>query len=811
MQAHGVDKRNYNATTWTDRTNYYASFPASDENLEFGLKVEADWLQTAFIRREDLALEMTVVRQEFENGENSPFMILNQRMMAAAFEWHNYGKSTIGNRADIERVPVERLHAFYKKYYRIDNVVLVVAGKFDEKKTLGHVSKYYGGIKAPATPIEKTYTEEPAQDGERNVILRRVGKVPIVGVMYHIPAASHEDNPAAEILSMVLGETPSGRLYKALVEKKKATSVEYGASTWHDPGVLEVYAELAEKVSPEEVRDLMIAELEKTAAKPFSEDEVKRAVRKYLSIREQRLAKSTTTAIELAEWIGAGDWRLLFINRERIAKLKASDINRVAGKYLQQSNRTVGMFIPSEKVARTPIPDTPNIEKLVKDFKGGAGVAPGEVFDATPENIEKRVKRFTLSNGLKVAFFPKKTRGETVVGTLTLRFGNEESLLGKQIAAQFVGSLLTHGTKSRSREQIQDQLDDLKSSISTSSGLGTLSVSWRAKRATHDELLKLLREVLREPTFPDLEFQIMKDGAKQAIEEASLDPSSLASNALSRQLHPHPKTSIHYVPTYEESLERLAAVKRDDVEKVYREQIGGAVGELVILGDFDQDATLKQLEAIFADWRTAIPYRRIPDVIAEGVKAGRHSINTPDKEAATLLAGFVFPLNDTAPDYQALTIGNEILGVSFTSRLWERLRQKEGWCYGTGSSVSAGAKDKVAYFRIRATCNPDVIDKVDKGALEELDKIIKDGVTEAEVKLAIKATLEELKIERGKDDSLAASLRRGLYLNRTFAFEAEEEKKIAAVTVADVNRALAKHLSSSRLVIVRAGDFAKKK
>jgi zinc protease len=812
MQAHGVDKKNYNATTWVDRTNYYARFPASDVNLEFGLKVEADMLQTAFIRREDLAKEMTVVRQEFENGENNPFSILNQRMMAAAYEWHNYGKSTIGNRSDIERVPIDKLHAFYKKYYRIDNVVLIVAGKFDEAKALAYVGKYYGSIKSPDTELEQTYTEEPAQDGERNVILRRTGEVPMVGLMYHIPAASHEDNPAAEILSMVLGETPSGRLFKALVEKnKKATSIDYGSSTWHDPGVIEIYAQVAENVRPEEVRDLMVAEVENTAKRPFTEEEVTRAVRKYLAFRERRLTKSTSTTLELAEWVGAGDWRLLFINRDRVAKLKAADINRVAAKYLNQSNRTVGMFIPSKEVARTPIPETPSIAKLVKNFKGGKAVVEGEVFDATPENIEKRVRRFTLSTGLKVAFFPKKTRGEIIIGSLNLRFGNEKSLLGKNAAAEFIGPMLTLGTKMRSREDIQDELDILRSSISASSDIGVLSVHWQTKRQYNVEFLKLLREVLREPTFPESEFQILVDDMKQGIQSDSLEPTKVASNTLARLLNPHPNTSIHYVPTFKEQLQRVAQLKRGEVEKVYREQIGGAVGELVILGDFEPDATLKQLENIFAEWKTSVPYQRIPTVLVEGIKGSRQTVNTPDKDAATFLAAMKFPMLDTDPDYSALTIGNEILGVSFTSRLWDRLRQKEGWCYGTGSSLSAGAKDKVAAFRIRATCNPDVIDKVDKGALEELSNIIKGGVTDAELKLAIKATLEQMKIERGDDASLVSELSSGLYLGRTFAFDVEFEKKISGLTVTDVNRALAAHLSPERLVIVRAGDFAKKK
>src|SRR5262249_48051391 len=156
------------------------------------------------IKREDLASEMTVVRNEFEQGENSPERILSQRMMAIAYEWHNYGKSTIGNRSDIERVPIDSLQAFYRKYYRVDNVMMVIAGKFDEKKALEYVIKYFGVLKKPQQPLPDTYTEEPAQDGERIVALRRVGTVGAVGAVYHIPAGPHADYAALEVLEDTL-------------------------------------------------------------------------------------------------------------------------------------------------------------------------------------------------------------------------------------------------------------------------------------------------------------------------------------------------------------------------------------------------------------------------------------------------------------------------------------------------------------------------------------------------------------------------------------------------------------------------------
>jgi len=715
IQAHGaVD---YNGTTWTDRTNYYETFPGNDKNLEFGIRMEADRLVNCFVKRDDLVSEMTVVRNEFEIGENNPGGILNQRMMAAAFEWHNYGKSTIGNRADIERVPIDRLQAFYKKYYQVDNVVLVVAGKFDEKKALGYVSKYFGTLKAPNRVLAQTYTEEPAQDGERVVMLRRVGKVPIVGLMYHIPAAAHEDHPATEILSMVLGATPSGRLYKALVETKKATSVSYDATAWFDPGVLELDASVNDKTAPEAVRDTMIAEAEKLSERPVTQEEVTRAVRKYLAMREKRLTKSTSTATELSEWIGAGGWRLLFIHRDRVAKVTPDDVNRVAGKYLKQSNRTVGMFIPTAQTVRTPIPQTPDIDKLVKDFKGGKGIIEGEVFDPTPANIEGRVKRFTLSNGLKVAYFTKKTRGDSVFGSMTLHFGNEQSLLGKTTAAEFVGSMLTRGTKKYSRQDIQDELDILKTTLTTGSSTGTLTVGWESKREMQADFMKLLHEVLREPTFPESELEIIKQNRKQALEKSMVDPQGLAFRTLTQKLNPHPKDSIHYIPTHVESLERLAKVTREDVVKIYQQQIGGAAGELAIVGAFDPDAMTKQLETIFAGWKSTTPYQRIPDVLVKGVKASKDSINTPDKENAVYGAGLMLPLDDMSPDYAGMEIGNYILGVSFTSRLMDRLRQKEGWSYGCGSQLTVGSQDKVSQFIIYAFCNPDVIDKVDRGAV----------------------------------------------------------------------------------------------
>ncbi len=222
LQDHGSRP---NGTTWFDRTNYFETFQASDANLEWALDLESDRMVNSFVARKDLDSEMTVVRNEYESGENSPMNVLEERVLSTAFLWHNYGKSTIGARSDIENVPIQRLQAFYRNYYQPDNAILTVAGKFDEARTLGLITKYFGPIPKPQRVLQSNYTSEPTQDGERSVTLRRVGEVQGVVVAYHVPPGSHPDFAPLDVATEILGDSPSGRLYKALVETKKAASV----------------------------------------------------------------------------------------------------------------------------------------------------------------------------------------------------------------------------------------------------------------------------------------------------------------------------------------------------------------------------------------------------------------------------------------------------------------------------------------------------------------------------------------------------------------------------------------------------------
>ncbi len=809
LKEHGAD---FNGTTWLDRTNYYETLPASANNLEFAIRLEADRLVNSYVKKEDLVSEMTVVRNEFERGENSPTNVLDQRIMAAAYEWHNYGQSTIGNRADIERVPIENLQQFYRKYYQPDNVMVIVAGQFDPEQALTLIGETFGAIPRPERVLENTYTEEPAQDGERSVTLRRVGDVGACGVVYHIPSGGHPEYAAIDVLEHVLTSSPSGRLYKALVETKRASSLSGSAYALHDPGIIRFVAEVGTGNDPRDVLTALLEINETIGTEGVTEEEVERAKRYWMKNWEMSLADSSRLAIQLTEWAAQGDWRLMFIYRDRLEEVTPEAVNAVAKKYLVRNNRTSGLFIPTTSPERATVPPPPVLAELIGDYAGRESLATGESFGVTPENIESRTERFTLPGGLKVAFLPKKTRGASVQARLTLRFGSADSLKGTSTAASILPSLMLRGTETRSRQQIQDELDQNKARLNGSGGAGEATFALETRNENLKAVLTLLGDVLRHPVLPSDELEILRNQQLAAYEKQLTDPTALARVAVSRKVNEdYPADDVRYVASTEEQIARWKGLQVGDVSRLYKEFLNGQHGELAIVGDFDPAEARAALEEIFAGWNSAHPYVHIPRSGDVPVKAERVAINTPDKENATYLAGSVFPLKEGDADYPALMIGNYVLGSSgLASRLGDRIRQQEGLSYGVGSFVSASSQDPRTSFLVYAITNPINMAKVEQAMQEEIGKLIADGITTEELANAQQGYLERQTVERSDDAELARILCDTSDLGRTMEFYSQQEQAVADLSADAVNAALKKYLSLERLVVVVAGDFEKK-
>ncbi|MCS6136509.1 insulinase family protein [Shewanella baltica] len=806
LSSHGARP---NGTTWTDRTNYFETFAATENNINWALSMESDRMVNSFIAKKDLDSEMTVVRNEFESGENNPLRITMQRMLAAAFDWHNYGKSTIGARSDLENVSIDNLQAFYKKYYQPDNATLIVAGKFKTEDLLTKIADTFGQIPKPDRTIAPLYTLEPAQDGERQVTVRRVGDVQLLGAVYHAPQGSHPDFAAINVLNEILSATPNGRLHKSLVEAKLASSIIGMNFQWQDPGVAIFLAKVDKTADIAKSQQVFIQTLESVKENTINNTEVELAKQTLLKNLNLSFNSSETIALALSEWLGMGDWRLLFLNRDQLEQVTVADVQRVAEYYFTQNNRTLGRFIPADKPARVDIPLVEDVAALTAGYQGREAIAQGEAFDPSQDNIDSRTQTVTLDSGAKLSLLEKKTRGESVVVQISAQMGSVDSLQGLDAAGNAVGAMLMRGTNKYDRTQIKAELDKLQTTVNVKATNGNLFVSIETNKANLLPSLAIIETVLRHPSFPKNEFEVYKNETKVKIEQALQDPQRLAFEEFSRHQSPYAKKDPRYLPTFEEQLVDLNALTLEHVKQYHKSLYGAQQMQISVIGDFDHAKTEHAFAQLTKGWKADKPYSLL---MREYIPLKNEPItfNTPDKENATFVASTSLPVGENHADAAALTLGNYILGGGFlSSRLATRLRQQDGLSYGAGSFIDLDETTNRASLAAYAICAPQNLKKVDKGFKEEVARLLKDGFTEEEVTAAKSGLLQSRKVSRSQDDELARNQTTNLRLGRTMAFNKDFENQLSKLTAEDLNRAFRQYIKVENFAIIQAGDMSK--
>jgi zinc protease len=795
-----------NGTTSLDRTNYYELFQATDDNLDWALSMEADRMVNALVAKADLETEMTVVRNEYEMGENSPVSVLIKRLQSVAYDWHNYSNSPIGNRSDIENVDIANLQAFYRNYYQPDNAVLLVAGRFDAAKALQLVTRYFGAIARPTRTLPKLWTVEPAQDGERSFVVRRVGDLEVVILGYKVPSALHPDVQALSYASAVLTDTPSGRLHKALVETGKAAQVAALRLSGVDGSLVGIAAVVKKGEPIEPVQAELIRQVENLKDNPPTAEEMERSRLNFANAAERVLTDHESIGLQLSEYIALGDWRMFFLSRDRTAQVTAAQVQAVAGKYLRRDNRTVGVFQHDANPQRADIPAVASAAEILKDYQPKAVTAVAEEFDPSNDNIERRVRRPQIA-GMKVALLKKKNRGETVVFTMALPAGDEKSLFGQGFAGSLAGSMMAMGTSRYTREQLRDEFSKLK----VSGGVGGQGASFQTTGPNIAAAIRLAAHALREPSFPNDEFEQLKKLRITAIESQLSEPSARASEAVAQIFNTYPKGDPRYNPTLQEQLDGIKSVTLDDVKRYHKTFYAANRAQFAIVGDFNEAEVLTAIEQEFATWRNATPWKRITrefrDIAPKNV-----TVETPDKENAVLLARVNIDVNQNDADYAALLIADYMLGsgAGFDSRLMARIRVKEGLSYGVGSQVGATIFDRAGGWNAQAIAAPQNIDKVEAALREEIDKALKDGFTDAEIGKAKSGWVQQFAQNRAQDQALASRLLSHLDSGRTFVvWDKAFEARVLALTPETVRAALRKYLNPAKLTIVKAGDFKK--
>ncbi|MBF4467737.1 pitrilysin family protein [Flavobacterium sp. LC2016-12] len=802
-----------NGTTWLDRTNYYEIFPSNDENLKWSIEMEADRMINATILQTDLDKEFSVVRNEFEIGENNPDGVLQERILSTAYLWHNYGNSTIGSKEDIERVKANTLRVFYEKYYQPDNATLVIAGKFDEQKALQYVGQYLGAIPRPKRVLDKTYTIEPAQDGEKFVELNRAGDSKNVGALYHTVPYADKDFAAIDALGEILTADPSGYLYKTLVETQKVSSVYVWQPNVRDASFMYFGVAVPNDKDIKTTRDIVRTELDKIPTTTYTDQDVSRAKAKIIKQIEGVKNNTISFAINLTEIIGAGDFRLGYLYRDAVEKLTKEDIQRVAEKYFRSNNRTVGIFIPSKDEQRVKSVEYTDeqVLALTKDYKGKALEKEAAAFEASIKNLKQNFAEGKLSNGVKYGLIKKEIKGGKVQANFKFPVSNEKDLAGKTDTGGILAQLLKTGTKTRTKEQIQDRLDQLKSSIYFNFSGQTLSVNISTYKESFKEVMEILNDLLVNSTFPENELTKTITEYNTYLESNLNDPQTVAFTELSRETTKYDKSSIFYTPTIQEQIDAFKKIKQTEIVDFYKNILGGNNGIGSVVGDLEAKSTVQILENTFGKWNSKSKYELAKPTYFETKVLDKDYI-TPDKENAVALGRIGFKMTRSSTDYPAFVMANEILGSGgfLSARIPMRLREKEGISYGAGSFIDVPITSDVASWSYYAFLNPTKKSAVETATKEEISKALKDGFTAEELKSNLVSWQNERKTRLGNDDTLMNLVNTYLQYGVPLEDYDDLENKVKALKVEEVNAVLKKYLSLDKMTSVYAGDFNKK-
>lgn len=348
LNIHALEDRGalLNATTWTDRTNYYEVLLKKD--LELAMRIEADRMRHAHLREADRSSEMTVVRNEYERGENDAFQVLYKNVWALSYLAHPYHHSTIGWKSDIEKMSIEAIQDFYHRFYGPNNAVVTLVGDISEEEGLALTAEHFGHIEALSQPIPEVYTEEDLQEGERHFVIRRGSHARWIVVSHKAPYGRHQDHLSLELLGKILSHGQMAYLHRALVDKGLAVGLFVDIHPLRDPGLFSTYVNLSFDADPEEVMKIILDVYEQVKAGLVTEEDLKRAKTQLLS--EKAFDRDGLMGLlqTINEGIACGDWKYGLEFSNYVADISLEQLREVASKYLVNNQRVSGFYLPKE-------------------------------------------------------------------------------------------------------------------------------------------------------------------------------------------------------------------------------------------------------------------------------------------------------------------------------------------------------------------------------------------------------------------------------------------------------------------------------
>ncbi len=781
-----------NATTWLDRTNYFAVLPS--EHLETLIEIEADRMRNAYIKEEDRQSEMTVVRNEFERGQNSPSGVLDENIWATAYQAHPYHHSTIGWKEDIENVSIERLREFYDTFYWPNNATAIAIGDFTEKDALSMIKKHFGKIRKSKKPIPEVYTAEPQQEGIRTITLKRAGQQGIVGVAHKTPAATHPDAPAFMVLSSILSSGKNSRFYKNITDKGLTTSVYIWDSLFRDPGLFTVYANLSPDVDHKIVEKAVVDEYEKIKKNGVSDEEVKNAQTQLIASMKFRQDGSYAIASGLNEAIASGDWTLYTTYDEKIGTVTKEDIQRIVKEYFKEDLSTVGYFIPLGAGGQNKKPATSaqDLEKMkLKHYSEEEELLSDRVIDTEPV---EGIRLLTLKRGSGVVTLTGSMLGGDIYASENAR------------TADMVAAMLDQGTTNMTKFEISAKLESAGARLGFFNGQARVGFSGKFLSEDTKMVFDLLADQLKNPLFAEEDLNKVK---KRQVANYKRSKESTRGNATNNMLKAFYGAGHQNSPTDpDKAIEEINKITPQNLKDFHSENYGAGTVVIVAVGDVDHKSLESLIKEGFSGWKRS-PLQEKKETGTANKVSDKVYVTMQDKTSTDFLVGTALGIDRYHPDYLPLYVATHTLGGNFSARLMQTVRVKEGLTYGINSSMRGFGNGNDGYWMVGGTFSPKLLSKGESSTLREIKKWAEEGITQKELDITKSTLTGGFQVGFDSTGGLAGGILDAIIVHGDLTYLDNYPERIKAITLDEANAAISKYIFFDDLYQVAAGTIDK--
>jgi zinc protease len=789
----------WNGTTTPDRTNYFATLAADDDKLDELLRIEADRFLRPRFTAEDLASEMTVVRNELERSDTQPFSLVMRTLLRQSYVWHGYGRPTIGARSDIEQAPFSALQAFHRRHYRPDNAALIVSGRFDAARVLARTRDLFGAARNPDAPPVRAWTrEEPRASTQRSELVLPAG-LTLVASAWKLPPRATPEAVAFDLAAAALCDPDWGSLRKALViERRLAVSASCYVRLDADYGLLVATARADKDADAEQLSRELSRHVETAASRGIDAAELERARLEELNGYERLRSSHEAIASQLSQAEVAGDWRLFLWQRDTVRALTLAQANQALRTWAVTPNRSDVLLRHADGIRPPDFPPPPAVAALVdgKDWPVLATQA-----DPTPDSAAaaaRAVQTFDLDGpSARAALMSRRTQG----GLAWLRFendhGDRDSLAGRQVACDLAGRLMAQGGAGLTRDQLRARLETLQAQWS----LSLQGFAIEAPREQIGPAFRVLLNAWSQPLLPVAEFERLKAAALADLEAARRNPSSVAATAVALRFDNYPEGHPHRPRDLDTQWRETQAVSFEDVQRCVQDFLGRSQVRLSVVGDFTPDDVRAFWERVARLPRARLPYARIADPQAPTrVDVTPVVVAMPEQPNATVTGSAVLAIHTGDPDFAALRVAVRALGGDSNSRIWRRLRETDGLAYGAGASLAGNAFDPRSDLVLHASASSAQSERALQALQQELARALEQGFTDDEIERVKRRWQQERRSLLASERSYVGALSSGLHDGQDYAWVARYDERVAQVSAADATRALRRHVGQAPMV-----------